>query len=425
MAKTPPSDRRKSGEEAVRFPPRLTAISIDGNSIQVAAGEHHGGRLTVTAIEHIETPKLLEFSRRLRHQIFMDVDLCFFPDKPAVTALLKDVLRRPEFSNPCILVLTPDRLELFREDGRAEKRARNDRRRLLLEKHLPRNPLKYPLLFFLQELPMQNGQSRTRLGRGRLADYVQLLDIFRDVGLPLVGMVPAVSAVASMARRMFPPSATRHSTLCHVGKLRTLYSTLLPGGAMEHNMIPVGLARDDMYYFRSFEPLTGALADLRRSKGALFLPAGETPSLLASGNANDPVVDLTQFAIQVARFSARVEEFAVEHGSDPDHGGSYYLSGLASALPGLREFVHERVRSDVRPLSELPLAHVDLAGGVTTALVAENLPAVGALLDTFFPSAVSAGPLAGELSPPPIRGNQCSVTKMEERRLYILEHPLD
>lgn len=425
MAKTSPNDRRKSGEEAVRFPPRLTAIAIDGNSIHVAAGERRGGRVVITAIEHVETPKLLEFSRRLRHQIFMDVDVCFFPDKPAIGKLLKEILSRPEFNNPCIMVLTPDRLELFREDGRAEKRARNDRRRRLLEKHLPRNPLKYPLIFFLQELPLRSGESRTRLGRGRLADYVQLLDIFKEVGLPLVGMVPAVSAAASMARHMFPPSPTHHSTLCHLGKLRTLYSTLLPDGSMEHNMIPVGLARDDMYYFRSFEPLGEALAQLRRTKGSLFLPVSETPSLLTSANVSDPVVDLTQFAIQVARFAARVEDFATSHGSDHEHGGSYYLSGIAGKLPGLREFVHERVRSDVSLLEELDCSPVDLESGVDIGMVAENLIAVGALLDTFFPSPVSAGPLAGELNSPPIRGNQCSVTKMEDRKLYILEHALD
>ena len=405
---------------------RLTAIMIDGNSIGAMAGSvKANGTVVVEAIRHYELDRLVELTRRLRHPIFMDVSYSFFPERELIADRLRDILSTPPFNNPVIALLAPEKIRTAETVGRPTPAGCRERLEKLLTEHLPFNPYEYPALLTYQDVELDTQHDLTRLSVARLADLLPLPQVVRAAGGEYIGIVAATAAASHVIRLMAPKEQSEPVLLCDVGKLRTLYTTLMPDGTIQHYPIPVGLARDDMHYFKSIAPSTDKLVQMQHSLGKLFFPPEVTPSPLFSGYASSPQIDCTRLAVQITRYAQR----SIEATLKDIHGaflGSHYISGRASRLPGLRDYIEARLHGKVRRIDRRPLRSVDVADGVTWGEVGDNVLLLGALLEAFRPNA-KLGPalMAGELVMPPLQQSSCTIAKLKADVLYVFEQKID
>lgn len=427
MKENPTSLKRVLFPDApIRPDSRLTAIMIDGNSIgAMAASRQPDGRMRVEAVRHVELDRLVELTRRLRHPIFMDVSYSFFPERELIADRLRDIFALPEFQNPTITLLAPEKVRHAESPGRPTQAGRRERLEKLLSDHLPFNPYDYPALLTCQDVQMDSHHDLTRITVARLADLLPLPQVVRSAGGLYAGIVPATTAASHVVRWLAPKEQTEPLLLCDVGKLRTLYTTLLPDGTVHHYPIPVGLARDDMHYFKSIAPSTDKLVAMQHTLGRLFFPPEVTPSPLFSGYASSPQIDCTRFAIQITRYAQRSIEATLRdvRGAWP---GSHYISGRSSRLPGLRDYIEARLHGKVRRIDRRPLRGVELAEGLTWAEVADNLLLLGALREALDPDPSRGAPLlSGELTMPPLQGSACTIAKLRTDMLYVFEQKID
>lgn len=405
---------------------RLTCVMIDGNSVVAVAGQMEGKQLRILGIEHRELEKLVEVTRRLHHPIFMDVDACLFVEKDLISRHLKEMLSRSVFNNPTLVIVAPDKFFEVRLKGPSDKASVADRRSKLLSQYMPINPFDYPSAVVFQELKNKNesgSTSTTRLIRMRLADVIPLVDMVKANSQSFIGLASSMTASAQIITQLKRENPHDPVVLCDVGKLRTLYTTLMPDGSLAYNAIPVGLARDNQYYFKSIPPRAEALLLLESKLGSLMFPPDATPGPLFSGRAGGPQVECTRLGVQLARYALRTLESNMGLTESPEGvPGTHYLSGRGSLVPGIRNYMEVRLGTGLRRLDKRPLPGIVLEPTVRWPDVADNLLPVGGLLEAFIPTAESCGMITPELNKPPLKNGTCTVAAMKLDTMYVFEH---
>lgn len=402
---------------------RLTAVSIDGNSIGVMAAEAVNGKLNVLATKHRELDALLEVIKRLRHPIFMNVNLSWFPEKEKVKALVAEMLEEPVFRNPLIGLLPAEKIGAYEVSGEEGEDAARVRRDALLDSHAPSDPFSYPCTVLFQEFEVSPGHYGTRMWVARLAEIVPQLEILQATGLEVVGLLPAARAAHQLIQRVESDLAGQPVTICHVGKLRTMYSTRLPDDHVLHNPIPVGLARDDVHYFESIKPTVASLISLKERLGSLLLPPETTPSPIGSRWASTPQLDCTRFASQISRYALR----AMKANRDTTNGewptaGIHYLSGRGSRFPGLDNYMKVRIQGDVRLLERAAIPSVGFAEGVDWEEARDNLLCIGALCEGALGSSEGSVLITGDFKSLGNSGHEKrSFPNLKAGVVYVLE----
>ncbi|CAN5265199.1 hypothetical protein BH09SUM1_BH09SUM1_15380 [soil metagenome] len=403
-------------------PERVTVVQVDGNSIAAVAASRDGNKVRIEAIEHIELDRLVEVTKRLNHQIFMHVNFCLLVDKELIHARLKDILGKKVFRNPSIMLIGSEKTVIVEETGVDTDDARMGRRESLLAANHSSNPYDYPAIILFQENTVGHRMSATRLFRMRLADYLPLSQIISSLAKPFLGAVTELGASARIIKLLSTTDENKPVTLCNVGKLRTLYTTLLPDGHTMFNPIPVGLARDDMHYFDSISPDAEKLQQLESAIGSLLFPPDVTPAPVVNALQGSPQSDCTRIASQISHYAVRsFSESLRRDKAERSWPGAHYLSGRGSRLPGLRQYMESKLETELRRVDRRPIAGIELAPGLKWAEVGDNLLAVGACIEALRPEKETLGVLPESFFPAPTDDLRSSVPAMVSDRLYVYE----
>lgn len=380
----------------------------------------------ILKVTHEECEDLLEVTRRTRHPVFMDSEGSVFTGRRILQQAIQKVLDNLGHDFPVVGILAPEKLRYHEKLGEDTERDLAQRRTTLLREYKPVSPLDYPSTFFFNE---QKGGIReeacTTLYLVRLKDLIPMDQVIRECTPNFLGLIPSQCAVVSAMRCVWefrPPSPL---TLCDIGKLRTLYSTILPDGRSVHHTIPVGLARDDSYYFKSIKPARNEINALADSVGQVFFPADSSPLPTTNAPINCPQIELTRLALQVSRYALRSLEFSLEAWKKGDaYSGAHFLTGMGSRVPGLRQYIEERTRTPLRRFDRRPIPGVILHEGVKWAETADAFLPFGACVAMLRKSVERPALLNLKESPRYFPERMCSVTKLEPRKLYVMEQGL-
>ncbi len=408
-----------------------TVVLIDGNSIAVLAGHRDEKFCHIEAFEHLELDEPVEVTKRLHHPVFMDTYFRFLSGKDHISRVLGHIFRKPVFQKPTVAVLSSEKTVLAEVQGPKVPKSRKGRQAKLLQQLLPLNPYDYPCAVVMSEADGKQNQSMTQVLRVRLADLLPFNKVIAEHAPKYHGSIPALRASTNIIQLLHEGSEDQPVTLCDVGKLRTLYTTALPGGRILHNAIPVGLAGDHLNTARSYLPTIDHLMRLEKALGVLLLsPETSTSFPVESGKKGpgSPQIDCTRFASQIARYHLRSFDANLkEYLADPTHSsGVHYLSGRASRLPGLRQFMEAVIAAPLRRIDRRPIPGISLASGIKWSDLADNLLLVGALLEATSPDATFFSSEDGDFfSPPQNSGRHCSIATMDEGKLYVFEQRLE
>lgn len=406
-------------------PQRITAVDIDGNSIGALAMSISGGRIRVDDAHHVELDKLVEVVEKLRHPVFMDLPRSNFPDVQLLASRLKDIFSKKEFQNPVVAVLGGEKVHRATLVGEESDAGKQFRRAKLLNANLPINPLVYPCVIAFREEQVAPGKSMTVLIKIRLMDLFPIGVLLEKYAPQYLGAVTAQTAVANTLHMMAEhDEKQRPIMLCNIGKLRTIYSTWDPKGCFSHHEIPVGLARDDMHYFKSISPVTAQLNRMKIALGSLFFPPEVTPSPLFAGWASSPQIDCTRFGIQVAHYAERSFHIDDDTPREPQDQ-LFYVSGRASRIMGLRQFLEIKTGVPLRRVDRRPIEGVEISDDVKWADVADNILSFGAAVQVLNPRRESIGLITRKFLPPPITDEMCTPSEMKDSELYVFEQRVD
>lgn len=410
---------RTSGVRADKSPAKLTSLFIDGNSISVVATELDGDRVHVRGAVHREYPEVLELVKRLRHPVFMNLNICWYPDKEIIIRELRTLLEPEVFRNPVVCVLPSEKLQSYELEGPSDKASISARREELLAANLPANPFGYPCVITFHELPGRNGGGKTILTVSSLSDIVPLMEIVKAVGLPLRGIVPAQSASAQLLLSLNLPDEDEPISLCHIGKLRTIYTNRLPDGTLHHHPIPVGLLRDDMYYFESLPKTLIGVEEVLDRYGDLFLPPEVTPVMSPSKEwLSTPQNDGTRFARQIARYAKRA---FTQTGEIPDPGGDHLLCGRAGRIPGLAAYISDQIGVAVHLPTPESFPAIEVPDHLDWTEVCDDLIAVGGAMEAFWTERTPLALLGGDFRSLGTVRRKRPVANLEDDQLYVLE----
>ncbi len=416
----PPAKNKNAPSPVARAPKRdagrtATAVSVDGNSLSAVSVSLQSGKVRVEGVEHHELDHLVEVKRRIRHPVYMDLDVSVFPGKHIIASFYEVLFSQSRFRHPAVAVLPSTRVQADSMEGEATATAALARRERLIEEHLPRNPMKYPLVFLFREYRKSPGLSVTRLASFRLADFFPMVKMIGNLGAESLGAIYASDALERVLRLLNPAGIDGSISLCNIGKLRTLYATSLANGGIDHNPIPVGLARAGTQYFTSFEPSAVGVRKLREQYGDLFpvSASNETPP------PDDPLGEIGMFASQVARFAGRASK-----GSQAARG-PLLVGGVGSHVPGLIDYLNRRTGGRVMHLEDSPSNPLRFADAISWSEVTDNILGLGAALEAIDPSPWALGPLRPEFHPTPLANGRCSVSEMGDGQLYVLEQSLE
>ncbi|MCC5876685.1 MAG: hypothetical protein JJU11_10750 [Candidatus Sumerlaeia bacterium] len=400
----------------------ICAVYVDGNSISGVSARKKEGKVEVIAATHRDSAEFHEMNRRKHHPIFMDVDSSVYKRRESLIEAISSIVREIGPGLPVIGVLAPEKLFHHERTGENSEKARHHRLLSLLREYRPVNPFDYPSTLFIEETAVpETNESRTAINRIRLTDLLPLDQVISQCCDNYVGLIPAQTAVTAAVRPVWEFRPPAPLTICDVGKLRTIYSTILPDGKPIHHSIPVGLARDDKYYFESFTPTREAISALARELGKLFLPAEATPLPLTTNFMRAPQFDLTRMALQVSRYAVRSLEYSLEAWKeDGTFPGAHFISGGGSRVPGLRQYIEEKTHTPLRRFDRRPIPGITLAEGLKWADISDSIFSLGACMsllnDGPSPKLISMKPSLGDL---PLK--MCTVSKLVQRRLYVLE----
>lgn len=408
------------------FPTRVTAIQVDGNSISFAALSSDDGTLHIESLDHVELDHLVEVTKRVRHPVFMDVVSCTFPEKELIARTVRAHMERQVYQNPVVTLIGAEKMSVFQLIGEDTAKARATRRRQLLDKNIPINPYDFPCVIALTENTLATGASLSTMIRVRLADVFPLSQLLEANVPEFLGSVTGLTAAARALGALQSEDEDVPLTLFDVGKLRTLYTTRLPEGHVTFNAIPVGLARDDMHYFKSIPMTTEKILELKMTLGSLLFPPDATPlpsfGAGSQGWISTPQFECTRFATQVAHYGRRCLDFNVVPYVKEGRGEAiHYLSGRASRLPGFRQFLETAVSTKFRRIDRRPLRGMEVASGIPWADAADNLLTIGAAAEILSPDNYSLGAIFRNFVPPPISRGRCSSAALEDRQPYVFE----
>ncbi len=185
------------------------------------------------------------------------------------------------------------------------------------------------------------------------------------------------------------------------------------------------MARDDLNYFRSFSPKLEELERLRRTLGTLLLPMDATPSPLLKGKAGTPQTDCTRVALQVTRFATRAEGLDSVDEESQQIERRLVLGGFGSRIPGLRDYVMSRVPGSTERFGAIEFPQVELAGDIDSESMSDGVFNMGAIIEANQPAKRQIGLIGGALEAPPMGRRKCSVSRLKEGALYVLERKVE
>lgn len=402
----------------------VVVVGIEGNSLLLAAGERDASGVFLNHLDHHELDSLAEVVRRVRHPIFMNIDLTQYREPEMLAQRLGQMLQAPEIppDAPLVVLLPPDRAQL---DVRVV--AQPDVLPTIgqfLRGQFPNNPYEYPQLFRAQTHPhAEPGKVLLTQVMARLGEVMPLSQMARTLERPFGGVVLAQEGAGWLIPRLLRRRSADSILMTDVGKLRTLYSVVRPGVPAMHFTIPVGLARDDQHYFQTLGLSVEQFLRKMGANSSLFLPPDMTPSPLFAVGANTPQLDCTRLGLQISRYAARCLETTSGNGSSGAAASMlYYITGRASRLPGMRQYIEGRTHMPIRRIDRRPLRGVKLADHIKWGDVADNVQAVGSVLGLLDEPAAGDHLLAGRLHGPPGASRQCPLGELELGRMYVFEH---
>ncbi|MCC6546282.1 hypothetical protein IT570_03850 [Candidatus Sumerlaeota bacterium] len=426
----------ESGASTLTGLAEAVVVQIDGNSLSALSGRNENGIIYIDALEHLELDEMVEVTKRLHHPVFMDTYFRCFAEKETISRVLGHFFRDPIFKRPAVALLSPEKALVGELNGPPTERSKKGRQAKLIQQLLPINPYDYPCAIRMEEHASQDGRhSVTRVTRVRLADLLPLNKSVASQASSYHGAVIGLHAAANVLNHLAKQGTGGAVTLCDVGKLRTLYSTVFPDGRILHNAIPVGLAGDHLNSVRSYTPTIEHLVKLDKALGTLLL-SPETSTTFPgesskSGAPGSPQVDCTRFTSQIARYHLRSVEAHLSTGpnhstADDANQNVHFIGGRASRLPGMRAFVEAVIGASLRRLDRRPIPGIALAPGIKWSDVGDNALLLGGFLEVVKPDGLLISTGESEFhTVSPNAQQACSVNALCESTLYVFEQKLD
>lgn len=399
-----------SGESA-------TALWIDGNSISAAAVQGFGDSFRLLAAKTVEASSLVERVLRLSHPIFMEAAAIDMQQGPAFREALEQVLGHFDWPRPIVGVFPAGLTALAREPASNGKAKGKRSLAAGLRQVLGPNPLLYPRLFEASE-----GAGGREFWAARLDDAALVGERLSSSMPGFDGLVSGRRALRQILRLCESEAHDLPITLVDAGKLWTHYASVFGGRVLMDQAIPVGLARDDQHYYTSLSPTLANVRKLSSAMGSILYPADATPSPLFDPRQSSPQIDSTRFALQVARYAARVEcEILSVHPQTP--ALVFYLSGMASRVPGMRDYLEARSGIHFLRFDRRRIPGVDLAPGLNWSIAADHLIPIGAAMAYLNRAESPSGMLLRGRRPQPVSPEQVRAGDIEPGQLLVVDRP--
>ncbi|MDK2971284.1 MAG: hypothetical protein PWP23_1039 [Candidatus Sumerlaeota bacterium] len=405
----------------------VTALRIDGNALQAAVVRLGAdGAVHVEAVRTIEADSLLERVSRASHPIFMDVDFLEFPDTPRLTHLLHTLVSDPVFQNPVVGVFPPECVTDWKHIGPDQPDRRHKRMVRGLRSFQTANPYAYPKVIGSREWPAEPGMVELSIWSARFDDLMVVAEQFLSLTSahqPFAGLVTGKRAADEVLALLAHGAGNEPLTLIDVGKLRTLYSGHLDTRSFFSHAIPVGLARDDLHYFRSLPLVAANLGSYGNEIGSLFFPPDVTPSPLFDPEVKTPQVECTRFGIQIARYACRVLTSVWKEEAGVEQPSRILLSGMPARLRGLREYLENRCERRIEQLGEHPLPGIVPAKGISWPEIADHLQVIGAGIAYHRRDTSRFGMVLRDRRPLPLASESIEANPFDPHDIYIIEGP--
>ncbi|MCB2154280.1 hypothetical protein KQI84_05295 [bacterium] len=410
---------------AISVPPDhpVTGVVVDGNSLLAAVVSMTStGEPVVHATRTMELDSLVERIARVNHPIFMDVDFLEFPSPEILVSQLNNLLEGDIFQNPLVVVFPPEITRCWQERGPAGEEARADRIRRGLKGIRNSNPYSYPMLLAFDETKTKCGGEATRFWSTRLDDLMASADLYNSIALPFQALVQGHRAGAEILRLLSAEEPDSPMSLVDVGKLRTLYLGGCDGELVFNHAIPVGLARDDIFYFTAIKPVMSYLHTVAEQFGTLLFPPDSTPSPIFDPVISTPQVDCTRFSMQVARYAYRVLHDIWGETCEPREV-VHYVTGRPSRLPGFRQYLDVKTGARFRRLDRRPIESMHLAEGIGWPQVADHLLPIGAAMAYHRRKEDRYGLVLRSRRPSRLTDQLAADGQLKPNDLYLIEAP--
>lgn len=405
---------------------RVTAVSIDGNTLQAAAVSlDAGATVNVHKLATMELDELVERVSRASHPIFMDVDFIEYPDQEYLHRALRALVEEPEFDNPFVGVMPAESVQEWRREGLDEPGRRE--RRLLrgLQSFQSANPYAYPKMFGYSVLKTAPGVIDVEIWSSRFDDVTVVAEQYTALinpRRPFRGLVTGRRAIREMLFQMSEATGEDPVTMIDLGKLRTVYSGQQRGRPVFTQAIPVGLARDDVHYFRAVPIRTDEVIQLADEVGSLLYPPDVTPSPLFDPQVSSPQVDCTRFSVQVARYAYRVLHDLWSERAEA-HEVRCVLTGLPTRLTSLRDFIEAKTGAPMFKLERSLLPRFQLGPGLNWNHVGYHCVPIGAAVAYLRRNEWRQGLILRDRRPVRLEPEQLGQTSFSEEDIYVIEAP--
>jgi len=401
---------------------------VDGNVVQIAEVARIPGESTYTIhkVHSHEEDAPLEMVERVRHPIFMDVTCSHFPNTRRMTEIVHRLLDTMQPSTlKTIGCLAGETVRFYQGQCKGDWVSLRATLGALLRQIHTGNPLHYPAQFcYRRSVGVgENGQDVVLLSVSHASEIRAFREMLNQLPLQVIAYSNSRQALAGMNALLGDPSPQEAYVLTDVGRLRTHYTGLARSRLLFCHTIPVGIARDDIHFFRSIPRRMDLLFQLNANRGPLLLSSDVTPPLLFDPAFSTPQLDCTRSALQVARYLSRAVEAFLRAGS-PIKIRRHLLTGLASRLPGYRQFLREKTGFRLIRPERLKLPGVHLGNGVDPRQFSDYIIPIGATLRALgsSPTGVTATPL-GRL--PVELENRIALDDLEEGQLYQINAPFE
>jgi hypothetical protein len=401
---------------------------VDGNVVQMAEVAHAPGEsaYNIRKLRCHEEDDLLEMVERVRHPIFMDVTCSHFPNPrrlKEITHRLLDAMQPSTLKT--IGCLAGETVRLYQGQCKGDWASFRALLGSLLRHLHTGNPLHYPAQFCYRRYvgTGDNDGDAVLLSVSHASEMRAFREMLNQLPLEVIAYSNSRQAMAAMNALLGDPAAQEAYVLTDVGRLRTHYTGLGRSRLLFSHAIPVGLARDDIHFFRSIPRRMDLLFQLNANRGPLLLAPDVTPPLLFDPAFSSPQLDCTRSALQVARYLSRAVQ-AFTQTDTPIKIRRYVLTGLASRLPGYRQFLREKTGFRLVRPERLKMPGVKLGDGIDPKQVGDYIIPIGATLRALgsSPTGLTATPF-GRL---PIElEKRIALDDLEEGQLYQINAPFE
>ncbi len=401
----------------------ISSIYFDGNSIMLAVvSMTESGDTKIHYLKTIEMDDLVQRVERVMHPIFMDTDYLDYTDPSALQGAMAILLENEVARYPVLGVFAPECVQQWQEQGPASREGRQGRYERGIHSCKSANPYAYPRIFGFEESPLWRDREETSFWSARFDDVLATAEQYYGLELPFLGLVTGKRAFGEILRTLNIGHEGRPVTVIDVGKLRTLYTGSRKGEILFNHAIPVGLARDDMHYFKSIRPSLNKLDQLNDQLGSLMFSPDCTPSPIFDPMVSTPQVDCTRFGMQIARYAYRVLH-DIWADIAPQNELTFYLTGSPSRLPQLQSYV--QIKSGVRlhKLEDSSLPGFELGDGITWQNVTDHLIPIGAAMAYHRRNESRFGMVLRDRRPVRIKTIEEIDDIAEPDTLYVVQYP--